>query len=145
MLPFSKLILWALFLLSLSACRSTPDMTPVPTNLGEVEVDITSGTLPPKWTLSLAEVETIEQALSALPATDFASFFDGLGYRGFVIRLNSPERRIRVQNGYVLIDENGLQKRYVDTDNQLEKWLLGASKPHIEPQLYSFLEESIGK
>ena len=106
---------------------------------------MTSGMPPPKWVLNSEEVQTIEQTLSTLTPTDSASFFDGLGYRGFVIQFKSPDRFVRVQSGYVLIEENGLQQTFVDVDNQLELWLLNVSKPHIEPELYSFLEEGIGR
>jgi hypothetical protein len=147
MRTFNDLILWIflLLLLLVSACSPTRDMTSVPINPNEVEIDITSGMPAPKWSLNPEEVKALEQALSALTPTDSASFFDGLGYRGFVIQFKSPSRFVRVQNGYVLIEENGLQKTYVDADNQLELWLLDASKPHIEPELYSFLEEGIGR
>lgn len=121
--------------------RSTHNMIPIQT----ISIDLTSGMPPPEWLLNTEEVETIEQTLSALPLTDAASFFDGLGYRGFLIQLQSPERLIRIQNGYVLIDEGGSQKMYIDENNQFEKWLLDISKTHIEPQLYSVLEEDIGK
>lgn len=150
MRTLNDLALWIfllLLLLLVSACSPIRDMASIPINPNEVEVeiDITSGMPAPKWLLNPEEVKAAEQALSALPPTDSASFFDGLGYRGFVIQFKSPDRFVRVQNGYVLIEENGLQKTYVDTDNQLEQWLLDASKPHIEPELYSFLEEGIGR
>ncbi|MBE2222458.1 MAG: hypothetical protein IAF02_13000 [Anaerolineae bacterium] len=106
---------------------------------------MTSGVPAPNWMLGASEIETLTQLLNDLPATDAPSLFDGLGYRGFVITLTAPERLIRVQDGYVVVEQNGSQKAYVDTDNQIETWLLTASKPHIEPQLYVFLEESIGK
>jgi hypothetical protein len=141
---FHKLTLCVFLLFSVLACRSTDDMTPTPTSQAEVEIDITSGLPSPKWTLSDSEVEVLEQTLGGLPSSDSTSFFDGLGYRGFVITFTSSERLIRVQNGHVLVEEAGAQKTYVDTDNQLEKWLLGVSKPHIEPQMYSLLEENIG-
>lgn len=138
--------IFSLFLLFVSACSPTHDMTFVPINPNEVEVeiDVTSGVPSPKWLLNPEEVKAIEQALSALIPTESASFFDGLGYRGFVIQFKSPDRSVRVQNGYVLIEEKGLQKTYIDSNNQLEQWLLDASKPHIEPELYSFLEGGIG-
>ncbi len=144
---FHTLTRWIflLLLLALSSCRSTHDMSSVPTNSTAVEIEMTSGMPSPKWLLSPAEVAAMEQTLRTLPATDSASLFDGLGYRGFVIRLNAPERLIRVQNGYVVVEEGGLQKSYVDADHQLEQWLLDASKAHIEPALFSSLAEEIGK
>ena len=145
MLSLHKLIFPVLLLLFLSACSATSNMTPVPTNPSVVEIDVTSGMPSPKWTLSDSEVEVIEQSLTALPPADSASLFDGLGYRGFVVSLHSPERLVRVQGGYISIEEEGSQKIYIDTDHQLEKWLLEASRPHIEPELYSFLEEGIGR
>lgn len=148
MRTFNDLAFWTflLLLLLVSACSPTNDMTSttIPNEV-EVEIDITSGMPAPKWLLSPEEVKAVEQALGTLTPTDSASFFDGLGYRGFVIQFSSPDRLVRVQDGYVLIEENGLQKTYVDHDNQLEQWLLDASKPHIEPELYSFLLEGIGR
>lgn len=149
MRTLNDLSLWTFLLLVLfvSACSPTHDITSVSTNSNEVgvEIDMTSGMPPPKWVLNSEEVQTIEQTLSALTPTNSASLFDGLGYRGFVIQFKSPDRLVRVQSGYVLIEENGLQQTYIDVDNQLELWLLNISKPHIEPELYSFLEEGIGR
>lgn len=131
-------------LLFVSACDSQ-ETTPSPTSQAQVEVDITSGLPSPTWELTSSEVEELAQILKDLSPEAFTPFFDGLGYRGFVITMTSPNRRIRVQNGHVLVEQGGIQKTYADTDNQLEKWLLGVSKPHVEPQLYSLLAEAIGE
>jgi hypothetical protein len=142
---FNKPILLGLFLtFSLFACHS-PEAIPSPSEQAQVEIDITSGLPSPKWELAPPEIEVLEQTLLALPAASPTPFFDGLGYRGFVITISSPERRIRVQDGHVLVEEAGVAATFVDSNNQLEKWLLSLSKSHVEPQLFAYLEEAIGK
>jgi hypothetical protein len=142
---FNKLILPCIpLLIFLLACHKD-EMASTPVSSAQIEIDITSGVPSPKWELAPSEVAELEQALDNLSPEEFSSFFDGLGYRGFVIRLTSPPRFIRVQNGYVLVEQGGVETTYVDSENQLEKWLLSISKPHIEPQLYSLLEENIGE
>ena len=142
---FNLLTFLCIFLLiPLLACHSD-EVTPMPVSRAQVEIDITSGLPSPKWELASSEVELLEQALNDLTPEDFTSFFDGLGYRGFVITMTSPQRDIRVQNGHVLVEQGGTRQTYADTDKRLEKWLLSVSKPHVEPQLYSLLEEEIGK
>lgn len=143
--PFNKLILPCILLLIFLVACHKDEMTPTPVSSGQIEIDITSGVPSPQWELAPSEVAELEQALDNLSPEEFASFFDGLGYRGFVITLDSPPRFIRVQNGYVLVQQGGIEKTYVDPENQLEKWLLSISKPHLEPQLYSLLEENIGE
>jgi hypothetical protein len=128
----------------MSACNS-PEVTQSPTSRAQVEIDITSGLPPPNWELAPSEVEELEQTLSTLPPENVTSFFDGLGYRGFVITMTSPQRVIRVQDGHVLVEQGGTHQTYADTDQLLEKWLLSLSKPHIEPRLYTSLEETIRK
>lgn len=142
---FNKLTCLCLFLLMASLACQSAEVTPTPASRAQVAVDITSGVPSPTWELAPAEVAVLEQALSDLSPEEFTSFFDGLGYRGFVITMTSPQRVIRVQHGQVLVEQGGLQQTYVDAGNQLEKWLLSVSKPHIEPQLYLLLAEEIGR
>jgi hypothetical protein len=137
-----------LFFCFMSACgTATGETTPMPMTTAVVTADMTSGVPSPTWILTPAEVEMATQTLASLEATRAVSLFDGLGYRGFIIQFSTPERFVRVQNGYVLIEdeEAGVQEMYVDADNQLEKWLLDTGRPHLEPELYSFLKEGIGQ
>ncbi|MCB9009834.1 MAG: hypothetical protein H6656_21110 [Ardenticatenaceae bacterium] len=139
-----KFTLLSLFLLMVPACQSE-EAAPTPTSRAQVVIDITSGVPSPQWELAAAEVEELAQLLSALPPENPIALYDGLGYRGFVITMTSPQRVIRVQNGHVAVEQGGANQTFADTDQLLEKWLLSISKPHVEPQLYSTLEEAIEK
>ncbi len=133
-------------LLTASSCHTASGytMTPKPPRQTQVSVDITSGLPPPSWRLAQAEIENLEQLLDTLAPVTSAPLFEGLGYRGFVITSAAPQRLIRVQGGYVQIEENGAQQTFADTDKRLEQWLVGMSQPHVEPQLYSFLKAAVG-
>lgn len=143
MIKIVKLTLFASALLLIASCMSAPTPTPTAAAHGRVDIDMTSGVMSPSWTLHPTEIEHLEQMLAALPASEMPTLFDGLGYRGFLIHLVSPDRLIRVQNGFVLTEEDGKQAAFADTDHQIERWLLNASQPHIAPELYDVLEASI--
>lgn len=138
-----KLALLVFTLLVMAACRPFSGVSPSSTSRNEVEIDITSGLPSPSWTLTQLQSEDLEEMLSDLPPTDTASFFDGMGYRGFVITMRAPDRLIRVQQGFVQVEANQTVQAFLDPDYQLERWLVKASQPHIEPQLYSLLADGL--
>jgi len=86
----------------------------------KVELDAFSGRPNPSWTLSPEDAEELTKRLQGLRSVDQAPVEPGLGYRGFV--LSSPEREIRVYQGFVTVKEGGITKRYADV-NQIERWL----------------------
>src|SRR5262245_49044670 len=66
----------------------------------EVELDVFSGRPNPVWTLSNADTAELERRLSALTKTSATTLFDGLGYRGLIVRLGK-DATAHVQNGIV--------------------------------------------
>jgi hypothetical protein len=92
-----------------------------------IEMDVFSGRPNPSWELSPSESGELLKELSPLPEADKnkAEFYDGLGYRGFIISVPDelkPSSRpliYRVYKGYILMND----KVFSDT-NSLEKKLM---------------------
>jgi len=91
-----------------------------------IELDVFSGRPNPFWELNPSESGELLKELSPLPEADKnkAEFFDGLGYRGFVITVHeadttSSPAKYRVYKGFILANE----KVYSDT-NSVEKKLM---------------------
>ena len=94
-----------------------------------IELDVFSGRPNPFWELNPSESGELLKELSPLPEADKnkAEFFDGLGYRGFIISVQSDDKPTsspaiyRVYKGFILANE----KVYSDT-NSVEKKIDGA-------------------
>lgn len=78
-----------------------------------IELDVFSGRPNPSWELNPSESGELLKQLSPLPETDKnkAAFYDGLGYRGFIISVTGADKgislpaTIRVYKGFVLMNE----------------------------------------
>jgi hypothetical protein len=102
-----------------------------------VEMDIFSGRPNPSWELSSEQTLELQQRVSALHRqTPPAPIFDGLGYRGLVIRdPSAPGSFLKVGFGQILQMKEGVQSIYRDEGRTLEKWLLGTGKGKINDRL----------
>lgn len=127
------LLLLSIAVLLLSGgCAAIPETLPAGTPVQvRVELDVYSGRPNPSWPLSEAQAQEFLARLAALPvAQQSGEFYDGLGYRGFIVHLTDAagvEATVRIyKNG---VSRNGGQgATYVtDSDQQLERWLLQTS------------------
>ena len=93
-----------------------------------IELDVFSGRPNPSWELTASESGELLKQLSPLPEADKtqAPFYDGLGYRGFIISVpgadtaNSSPAIIRIFKGTVLMndqlfsDRNSVEKKLIE-------------------------------
>jgi len=93
-----------------------------------IEMDVFSGRPNPSWELSPSESGELLKELSPLPEADKnkVEFFDGLGYRGFIISVQDADKATglsdiyRVYKGFILVkdkvfsDKNSLEKKLMD-------------------------------
>jgi len=93
-----------------------------------IELDVFSGRPNPSWELNSSESGELLKELSPLPEADKnkAEFYDGLGYRGFVITVQSTENAgssptiYRVYRGNILMndkvfsDQNSVEKKLME-------------------------------
>lgn len=93
-----------------------------------IQMDVFSGRPNPTWVLNLSESGELLNELSPLPEADKneAVFFDGLGYRGFIISVRdelkpTPQPVIyRVYKGFILSgekvfsDKNSVEKKLIE-------------------------------
>ena len=121
----------AVLLLS-SGCAAIPEALPAGTPVQvRVELDVYSGRPNPTWPLSEAQAQEFLARLAALPvAQQSGEFYDGLGYRGFIVHLTDAagvEATVRIYKNS--ISRNGGQGATyaTDSDRQLERWLLQTS------------------
>lgn len=108
----------------------------------EVELDIFSGNPNPIWILSDAEGILFLKRLSTLSKTSVKELSTNLGYRGFIVRVtNGTEKSlIRIQNGTVLLLQDGTKVYYSDQNRDLERWLLNSGKSYLRSDLFKIVE-----
>jgi hypothetical protein len=113
----------ALLLLILSGCITCSSNKVKQQMKISVELDVFSGRPNPSWELSPSESGELFKQLSPLPEADTnkSAFFDGLGYRGFVISVHGADTTAspviyRVFKGFILMndkvfsDKNSVEK-----------------------------------
>ena len=110
----------------------------------EVELDLFSGRPNPVWTLSNADTTELERRLSALPKTSAKTLFDGLGYRGLIVR-RSKEATAHVQNGVVALASHESSTYLEDSQRALERWLIATGKSAIGAEIYKMVEAEASK
>jgi hypothetical protein len=93
-----------------------------------IELDVFSGRPNPLWELNPSESGELLKQLSPLPEADKnkAEFFDGLGYRGFIISVQAADKTTsspviyRVYKGFILAndkvfsDKNSVEKKLTE-------------------------------
>lgn len=104
----------------------------------QVELDAFSGRPNPRWELAGPEVSELTKQLRELkPSQGRANTFEGLGYRGFVIRTDSEE--IRVYRGVVVIERGGHEERLDDSGRTLERWLFHSAQGHVDEAVLQYI------
>jgi len=116
----------------------------------EIELDAFSGRPNPRWSLSahqsaeyLAQLRGL-QRISQVPAG-----FEGLGYRGFVVR---PERHTELDagleearhcHGAVVVRRGEQSEVLSDPGRGLERWLAESMRGHVDESLFRYIAEEI--
>jgi hypothetical protein len=112
----------------------------------EVEVHIFSGRPNPNWKLSQEETQLLSTMLGKLSPTKPQDLFEGLGYRGFVITSRKPlagASPVRIYKGVVKIGVDDNAKYFLDTNQQIEKWLLVKAKAVLNAEDYKVIANEI--
>lgn len=109
-----------------------------------VEADIFSGRPNPTWKLLPQEAHAIDQALAQLPQRSTPpAAFDGLGYRGLIVRATDPQQqqRVTIQVYYdtVSIDNGTTTTFYQDSSRSIERRLIQSAIQKIPPDAYDAL------
>ncbi|HLF26437.1 MAG TPA: hypothetical protein VJG32_08875 [Anaerolineae bacterium] len=127
--------------------RSTTQNDSIPK--AQASLDIFSGSPNPFWDLSDAAAVRLVDELAQLKTTPSREGPDpdsGLGYRGFIVEITEKAsgsvRRLAIYRGG--IQETGWQTTfYQDPDRKIEKLLLDSARPHIDAELYTYVEAEI--
>jgi len=108
-----------------------------------VELDIFSGQPNPTWELSAEQQRELERRVTALVRQKVpARIFDGLGYRGMIVReRGNPNPSLRVGSGSLVRGDTV----YEDPGRAFEAWLVGTGKGKIDERLIGAALESMGK
>ena len=105
----------------------------------EVTLDIFSGRENPSWELSREQLGALAAALEALPETEPAAFFDGLGYRGFRVVITDEAAGktvgVRAWKGLVLYSAGGVDKFLEDKERRVERLLLGSGGGRLKDDI----------
>ena len=105
----------------------------------EVTLDVFSGRENPSWELSREQLGALASALEALPETEPAAFFDGLGYRGFRVLLTDEATKkteaVKAWKGLVLYSAGGVEKFLKDKDRRVERLLLESGGGHLKADI----------
>lgn len=105
----------------------------------EVTLDIFSGRKNPSWEVSKEQLEALASALEALPETEPAAFFDGLGYRGFRVVITDEATKktmeVKARKGLVLYSAGGVDRFLKDKDRRVERLLLESGGGHLKDDI----------
>lgn len=106
-----------------------------------VELDVFSGRPNPVWSLTATEAaELLAMTLSLQVVAAPPPPFDGLGYRGIVVRNSvDPEwSLVAFRDTVRIITLEGSEVRS-DPDAKIERWLLGTAGDAVDPALFGRL------
>jgi|GEM_PF-920304 hypothetical protein len=109
-----------------------------------VEADLFSGRPNPTWQLAPNDIQALQDDLAPLPLRAIpATTFDGLGYRGFIVRMiGDPQRdtlTIRVYHDIVRIEHSGTTTVYEDVTQKVEHLLMQSARHNVPPDIYAIL------
>lgn len=106
-----------------------------------VELDVFSGRPNPEWTLTAAEAAKLEVITTSLPvAAAPPPSFEGLGYRGIVVRNPADSGWSLVAfRDTVRIRTQGKSEVRADPEAKVERWLLGTAGHAVDPALLTRL------
>jgi hypothetical protein len=122
----------------LTACAASTADAPEPerteARAATITLGIYSGRPDPEWTLTTAEMATLDAALTALPTTTGSMPDRGLGYHGFSIAVGETTQ-IAFKGTITTV---GLSTDNVRTDpsRSIERLLLTTGRPHLTATEY---------
>ena len=90
------------------------------------------------------DIQALQDDLAPLPLRAIpATTFDGLGYRGFIVRMiDDPQRdtlTIHVYHDTVRIEHGGTTTVYEDVTRGVEHLLMQSASHNIPPDIYAIL------
>lgn len=108
-----------------------------------VEVDLYSGRPNPSFELGVEQGEELRRRLRRLPRhPDPPLLPTALGYRGLLVDDASRMGRITLCRGAVLVEEPGGGRRWLhDPGGDVERWLVAAGAPALDPGTAAFLRD----
>jgi hypothetical protein len=109
-----------------------------------VEADLFSGRPNPTWQLAPNDIQALQDGLASLPLRGIpATTFDGLGYRGFIVRMiDDPQRdtlTIHIYHDIVRIERGGTTTVYEDVTRGVERLLMQSASHNVMPDIYAIL------
>ena len=102
-----------------------------------VEIDVYSGRPNPTWVLRHKESVWILRQIRRLPSVDASTSVPGLGFRGFVLHVQSAKRE-EVFRVHDCIIQTG-EKLCIDRDGTIERKLLAAIPSDLKTELSDVL------
>lgn len=107
----------------------------------QVELDVFSGRPNPAWTLPRAQGAELDALIGQLPAMAAPDApFDGLGYRGVVVRDPArPGWSLVAMGDVVRVASGDGSKAYSDIGASVERWLLDRAGEAVDPALLARL------
>lgn len=113
----------------------------------KVTLYVFSGRENPSWQLSPEQTKTLISILDALPSSEPKSFFEGLGYQGFLVSLtdsaSGESKIIRVYKGLVQYNTGSVEKYLTDKDRKIEHLLLESGGSRLESGIYNAVEREL--
>ncbi len=114
-----------------------------------VEADLFSGRPNPTWQLAPNDIQALQDDLAPLPLRSIpATTFDGLGYRGFIVRMIDDQQQrdtltIRVYHDIIRIEHSGTTTVYEDVTRGIELLLMQSASHNVPPDIYAILVSAI--
>ena len=113
----------------------------------KVTLDVFSGKENPTWVLSEEQVDAFISVLDALPASAPSSFYDGLGYRGFLVTTTDSESgetsSVTAYKGKIRYSSGEGIKYLTDKGRRVEKLLLESGGARLDPNIHKVVEKEI--
>jgi hypothetical protein len=116
----------------------------------QVELDAFSGRPNPRWELTSTDTADFVKRLRGLPPAQLqAEAFEGLGYRGFIIRADREPvngyEEIRLYRGIVITKRGNHEDAFNDADRALERWLLDSARGHVDEAVLQYVGTELAR
>lgn len=123
-------------------------MTNKAANTAKVTLDIFSGRENPSWQLSEEQVDKLISIFNTLPASEPVKFFDGLGYRGFMVSLSEAASKretgsLKAYQGAILYRTGDVDKFFLDKERKVENLLLESGGSHLGADIRDSVKREI--
>jgi hypothetical protein len=109
-----------------------------------VEADLFSGRPNPAWQLAPNDIQALQDGIAPLHLRGIpATTSDGLGYRGFIVRMIDDQQRdtmtIHVYHDTVRTERGGTTDIYEDVPRRVEHLLMQSASHNVPPDIYAIL------